>query len=127
MFYNCSALKYIRFKEKTISRTIDFSSCPLIIKGAYGSLEDNAGTIISILNGLRDYVYSGTTPSFKISFSNSIKSYFNKWKVLYNNETKLWEYSEDLGATTLESAFSGTKDSAVSIPNGKGVELAWVT
>ena len=63
----------------------------------------------------------------KISFSNSIKSYFNKWKVLYNNETKLWEYSEDLGATTLESAFSGTKDSAVSIPNGKGVELAWVT
>lgn len=126
MFYNCSALKYVRFKEKTISRTIDFSSCPLIIKGEYGSASDNAGTIISILNGLRDYVDSETTPSFKVSFSNSIKSYFNKWKVLYNNETKLWEYSEDLGATTLESAFSGTKDSAVSIPNGKGVELGWV-
>lgn len=127
MFYNCESLRYVRFKEKTISRTIDFSSCPLIIKGEYGSVEDNAGTIISILNGLRDYVDSETTPSFKVSFPNSIKSYFSKWKVLYNNETKLWEYSEDLGATTLESAFSGTKDSAVSIPNGKGVELAWVT
>ena len=127
MFYNCSALKYVRFKEKTISRIIDFSSCSQIIKGEYGSLEDNAGTIISILNGLRDYVDSETTPSFKVSFSNSIKSYFSKWKVLYNNETKLWEYSEDLGATTLESAYSGTKDSAVSIPNGKGVELGWVT
>lgn len=127
MFHNCSALKYVRFKEKTISRTIDFSSCPLIIKGEYGSTSDNAGTIISILNGLRDYVDSETTPSFKVSFSNSIKPYFSKWKVLYNNETKLWEYSEDLGATTLQSAFSGTKDSAVSIPNGKGVELAWVT
>ena len=127
MFYNCSALKYIRFREKTISRIIDFSSCPLIIKGAYGSDEDNAGTIISILNGIRDYVDSETTPSFKVSFPNSIKSYFSTWKVLYNNETKMWEYSEDLGATTLESAFSGTKDSAVSIPNGKGVELGWVT
>lgn len=127
MFHNCFALKYVRFKEKTISRIIDFSSCPLIIKGEYGSYEDNAGTIISILNGIRDYVDSETTPSFKVSFSNSIKSYFSKWKVLYNNETKLWEYSEDLGATTLESAFSGTKDSAVSIPNGKGVELGWVT
>lgn len=127
MFSGCSSLRYIRFKEKTISRTIDFSSCPLIIKGEYGSVEDNAGTIISILNGLRDYVDSETTPSFKVSFPNSIKSYFSKWKVLYNNETKLWEYSEDLGATTLVSAFSGTKDSAVSIPNGKGVELAWVT
>lgn len=127
MFHNCSALKYIRFREKTISRIIDFSSCPLIIKGEYGSTSDNAGTIISILNGIRDYIDSETTPSFKVSFPNSIKSYFSKWKVLYNNETKLWEYSEDLGATTLESAYSGTKDSAVSIPNGKGVELAWVT
>ena len=76
---------------------------------------------------MRDYVDSETTPSFKVSFSNLIKSYFSKWKVLYNDETKLWEYSEDLGATSLESAFSGTKDSAVSIPNGKGVELGWVT
>ena len=127
MFFRCSSLKYIRFKEKTISRTIDFSPCVLIIKGAYGSANDNAGTIISILNGIRDYVDLETTPSFKVSFPNSIKSYFSKWKVLYNNETKLWEYSEDLGATTLVSAFSGTKDSAVSIPNGKGVELGWVT
>ena len=127
MFRGCSSLRYIRFKEKTIRFDIDFSSCPLIIKGEYGSNEDNAGTIISILNGLRDYVDSETTPSFKVSFAYIIKSYFSKWKVLYNDETKLWEYSEDLGATTLESAFSGTKDSAISIPNGKGVELAWVT
>ena len=127
MFYNCSALKFVRFKEKTISRNIDFSFCPLIIKGEYGSINDNAGTIISILNGIRDYIDSETTPSFKVSFANSIKSYFSKWKVLYNNETKLWEYSEDLGAITLASAFSGTKDSDVSIPYGKGVELAWAT
>ena len=127
MFYNCESLRYVRFKAGTICHELNLSYCALIIKGEYGSAEDNAGTIISILNGIRDYVDSGTTPSFKISFSNSIKSYFNKWKVLYNNETKLWEYSEDLGATTLESAFSGTKDSAISIPNGKGVELAWVT
>ena len=127
MFDKCESLRYVRFKAGTICHELNLSYCALIIKGEYGSTEDNAGTIISILNGIRDYVDSGTTPSFKISFSNSIKSYFNKWKVLYNNETKLWEYSEDLGATTLESAFSGTKDSAVSIPNGKGVELAWVT
>ena len=127
MFLNCGSLCYVRFKPGTICRNLDLSYCPLIIKGEYGSEEDNAGTIISILNGLRDYVDSETTPSFKVSFPNSVKSYFSKWKVLYNNETKLWEYSEDLGATTLESAFSGTKDSAISIPNGKGVELAWVT
>lgn len=126
-FYNCSSLRYVRFKVGTICHNLNLSYCPLITKGEYGSTEDNAGTIISILNGIRDYVDSETTPSFKVIFSNSIKSYFSKWKVLYNNETKLWEYSEDLGATTLESAFSGTKDSAVSIPNGKGVELAWVT
>lgn len=127
MFFGCSSLRYVRFKPGTICHDLDLSACPLIIKGEYGSDEDNAGTIISILNGLRDYVDSETTPSFKVSFAYIIKSYFSKWKVLYNNETKLWEYSEDLGATTLESAFSGTKDSAISIPNGKGVELAWVT
>lgn len=127
MFYGCSALKYVRFKERTIMRGIDFSSCVLIIEGEYGSIEDNAGTIISILNGIRDYIDIESTPSFKINFPKKIDSYFTKWKVLYNNETKLWEYSEDIDAVTLASAFSGTVDSDVSIPYGKGVELGWVT
>lgn len=126
-FYNCQSLRYVRFKPGTICYNLDFSSSPYIIKGEYGNDDDNPGTIISILNGIRDYVDVETTPSFKISFKSIIKPYFTNWKVIYNEESSLWEFSEDLGAITLASAFSGTKDSDVSIPFGKGVELAWTT
>lgn len=126
MFYNCSNLQYLRVKQGTINRTLDLSSSSLLFKGAYNSNEDNPGTLISILNGVRDYVDSNTTPVFNIKFLKSIDTYFTKWKVLYNTETKLWEYSEDLGAITLASAFGGTKDSETPIPYGKGVEVNFV-
>lgn len=126
-FYNCQALRYVRFKPGTICYNLDFATSPYIIKGEYGNDNDNPGTIISILNGIRDYVDVETTPSFKISFKSIIKPYFTNWKVIYNEGSALWEFSEDLGAITLASAFSGTKDSDVSIPYGKGVELAWTT
>lgn len=126
MFLNCENLRHVRFKPGTIYYTLDFSYSPYIIKGEYGNDEDNPGTIISILNGIRDYVDSNTTPIFNIKFLKSINTYFTKWKVLYNTETKLWEYSEDLGAITLSSAFSGTKDSETPIPYGKGVEVNFV-
>lgn len=126
-FHNCQALRYVRFKPGTICYNLGFASSPYIIKGEYGNDEDNPGTIISILNGIRDYVDVETTPSFKISFNSITKPYFTNWKVIYNEGSALWEFSEDLGAITLASAFSGTKDSDVSIPYGKGVELAWTT
>lgn len=87
-FKYCQSLQYVRFKPKTINGDLDFSDCPALMKGKYEASSDDPGTLISILNGVRDY--SAGMNQITIKFSIFVKDYLTSWRCVKDDETGLY-------------------------------------
>lgn len=87
-FQNCSKLKCIRFKPLTISHDLDLSDCPALMKGKYGASSDDPGTLLSIVNGVREY--RSELGQITIKFSALVKDYLTSWRCVKDDETGLY-------------------------------------
>lgn len=87
-FQKCSKLKYVRFKPLTISHDLDLSDCPALMKGKYGASSDDAGTLLSIVNGVREY--RSELGQITIKFSALVKDYLTSWRCVQDSETGLY-------------------------------------
>ena len=109
-FQKCSKLKYVRFKPFTISHDLNLSDCPALMKGKYGATSDDPGTLLSIVNGVREY--RSELGPITISFSAFIKDYLTSWRCVQDPETGLYVASTQ-GLTL-----------ATVLTNNKGVIIA---
>lgn len=109
-FQKCSKLRYIRFKPLSISHNLDLSDCPALMKGKYEASSDDPGTLLSIVNGVREYT-SGMN-QITIKFSTFVKDYLTLWRCELNPETGLYVASTE-GVTL-----------ATVLTNNKGVIIA---
>lgn len=87
-FQKCSKLKCVRFKPLTISHDLDLSDCPALMKGKYGASSDDPGTILSIVNGVREY--RSELVQITIKFSALVKDYLTSWRCVKNEDTGLY-------------------------------------
>lgn len=87
-FQKCSKLKCVRFKPLTISHDLDLSDCPALMKGKYGASSDDAGTLLSIVNGVREY--RSELGQITIKFSALVKDYLTSWRCVQDSETGLY-------------------------------------
>ena len=87
-FKNCQSLRYVRFKPRSINGDLDLSDCPALMKGKYEASSDDSGTLISILNGVRDY--SAGMNQITIKFSTFVKDYLTSWRCEQDPETGLY-------------------------------------
>lgn len=87
-FQKCSKLKYVRFKPLTISHDLDLSDCPALMKGKYGASSDDPGTLLSIVNGVREY--RSELGQITIKFSALVKDYLTSWRCVKDDETGLY-------------------------------------
>lgn len=109
-FQQCSKLKYVRFKPFTISHDLNLSDCPALMKGKYGATSDDPGTLLSIVNGVREY--RSELGQITISFSTFVKDYLTSWRCVQDSETGLYVASTQ-GITL-----------ATVLTNNKGVIIA---
>ena len=109
-FKFCESLQYVRFKPKTINGNLDLSDCSKLMKGKYGANTDDPGTLLSIVNGVRDY--NSGMPQITIKFSIFVKDYLTSWRCELNPETGLYVASTE-GVTL-----------ATVLTNNKGVIIA---
>ena len=109
-FQYCSKLKHVRFKPFTISHDLDLSDCPGLMKGKYEANTDDPGTLLSIVNGVREY--NSGMGQITIKFSTFVKDYLTLWRCELNPETGLYVASTD-GVTL-----------ATVLTNNKGVIIA---
>lgn len=87
-FQKCSKLKYVRFKPFTISHDLDLSDCPGLMKGKYGANTDDPGTLLSIVNGVREY--NSGMGQITIKLSAFVKDYLTSWRCVKDDETGLY-------------------------------------
>ena len=87
-FQKCSKLKCVRFKPLTISHDLDLSDCPALMKGKYEASSDDPGTLLSIVNGVREY--RSELGQITIKFSALVKDYLTSWRCVKDNETGLY-------------------------------------
>lgn len=87
-FQKCSKLKYVRFKPFTISHDLDLSDCSGLMKGKYGANTDDPGTLLSIVNGVREY--RSELGQITIKFSALVKDYLTSWRCVKDDETGLY-------------------------------------
>lgn len=87
-FQKCSKLRYVRFKPLTISHDLDLSDCPALMKGKYGASSDDPGTLLSIINGVREY--RSELGQITIKFSALVKDYLTSWRCVKDDETGLY-------------------------------------
>ena len=109
-FKFCESLQYVRFKPKTINGNLDLSDCSKLMKGKYGANTDDPGTLLSIVNGVRDY--NSGMGQITIKFSTFVKDYLTSWRCELNPETGLYVASTE-GVTL-----------ATVLTNNKGVIIA---
>lgn len=109
-FKFCESLQYVRFKPKTINGNLDLSDCSRLMKGKYGANTDDPGTLLSIVNGVRDY--NSGMGQITIKFSTFVKDYLTSWRCELNPETGLYVASTE-GVTL-----------ATVLTNNKGVIIA---
>lgn len=109
-FQKCSKLKCVRFKPLTISHDLDLSDCPALMKGKYEASSDDPGTLLSIVNGVREYT-TGMN-QITIKFSTFVKDYLTLWRCELNPETGLYVASTE-GVTL-----------ATVLTNNRGVIIA---
>lgn len=88
MFKYCQSLRYVRFKPRSINGDLDLSDCPALMKGKYEASSDDPETLISILNGVRDY--SAGMNQITIKFSIFVKDYLTSWRCVKDDETGLY-------------------------------------
>lgn len=111
MFYNCSSLRYVRFKTGTICRGLDLSYCPALIK-KYEATTDDPGTLLSIINGVRDY--TGAEDPITIKFSTFVKSYLSSWRCTIDEQTGLYVYSDRNSDNTMWTILTTAKGVVIS-------------
>lgn len=87
-FKYCQSLQYVRFKPKTINGNLDLSDCSRLMKGKYGANTDDPGTLLSIVNGVRDY--NSGMGQITIKFSTFVKDYLTSWRCVKDDETGLY-------------------------------------
>lgn len=87
-FQKCSKLKYVRFKPFTISHDLDLSDCSGLMKGKYGANTDDPGTLLSIVNGVREY--NSGMGQITIKLSAFVKDYLTSWRCVKDDETGLY-------------------------------------
>ncbi len=87
-FTGCKKLRYVRFKPLSISHDLDLSDCPALMKGKYGANTDDPETLMSIVNGVREY-RSGMG-QITIKFSAFVKDYLTSWRCVKDDETGLY-------------------------------------
>lgn len=87
-FKGCQKLRYVRFKPLTISYDLDLSDCPALMKGKYGANSDDPGTLLSIVNGVREY--RSELGQITIKFSALVKDYLTSWRCVQDSETGLY-------------------------------------
>ena len=109
-FKYCQSLQYVRFKPKTINGNLDLSDCSKLMKGKYGANTDDPGTLLSIVNGVREY--NSGMGQITIKFSTFVKDYLTLWRCELNPETGLYVASTQ-GITL-----------ATVLTNNKGVIIA---
>ena len=109
-FKYCQSLQYVRFKPKTINGNLDLSDCSRLMKGKYGANTDDPGTLLSIVNGVREY--NSGMGQITIKFSIFVKDYLTSWRCELNPETGLYVASTQ-GVTL-----------ATVLTNNKGVIIA---
>lgn len=111
MFYNCESLRHVRFKPGTICRDLDLSYCPALIK-KYESTTDDPGTLLSIINGVRDY--TGAEDPITIKFSTFVKSFLSSWRCTIDDQTGLYVYSDKNSDFTMWSVLTNLKGVVIS-------------
>ena len=111
MFYNCSSLRYVRFKAGTICRDLDLSYCPALTK-KYEATTDDPGTLLSIINGVRDY--TGAEDPITIKFSTFVKSYLSSWRCTIDEQTGLYVYSDRNSDNTMWTILTTVKGVVIS-------------
>lgn len=104
-FQKCSKLKCVRFKPLTISHDLDLSDCPALMKGKYGASSDDPGTLLSIVNGVREY--RSELGQITIKFSTFVKDYLTSWRCELNPETGLYVTSTE--GVTLATVLTNNK------------------
>lgn len=109
-FQKCSKLRYIRFKPLSISHNLDLSDCPALMKGKYEASSDDPGTLLSIVNGVREY--RSELGQITIKFSALVKDYLTSWRCVQDSETGVFVASTQ-GMTL-----------ATVLTNNKGVIIA---
>lgn len=87
-FKYCQSLQYVRFKPKTINGNLDLSDCSKLMKGKYGANTDDPGTLLSIVNGVREY--NSGMGQITIKFSTFVKDYLTSWRCVKDDETGLY-------------------------------------
>ena len=88
-FKFCESLQYVRFKPKTINGNLDLSDCSKLMKGKYGANTDDPGTLLSIVNGVREY--NSGMGQITIKLSAFVKDYLTSWRcVKKDDETGLY-------------------------------------
>lgn len=87
-FQKCSKLKCVRFKPFTISHDLDLSDCSGLMKGKYGANTDDPGTLLSIVNGVREY--NSGMGQITIKLSAFVKDYLTSWRCDKDDETGLY-------------------------------------
>lgn len=111
MFYNCESLRYVRFKPGTICHDLDLSDCPALIK-KYEATTDDPGTLLSIINGVRDY--TGAEDPITIKFSTFVKSFLSSWRCTIDDQTGLYVYSDKNSDFTMWSVLTNLKGVVIS-------------
>ncbi len=111
MFYNCESLRYVRFKPGTICRDLDLSYCPALIK-KYEATTDDPGTLLSIINGVREY--TGAEDPITIKFSTFVKSYLSSWRCTIDEQTGLYVYSDRNSDNTMWTILTTAKGVVIS-------------
>lgn len=87
-FQKCSKLKCVRFTPFTISHDLDLSDCSGLMKGKYGANTDDPGTLLSIVNGVREY--NSGMGQITIKLSAFVKDYLTSWRCVKDDETGLY-------------------------------------
>jgi len=59
-----------------------------LIKGKYGANTDDPGTLLSIVNGVREY--RSELGQITIKFSSFVKDYLTSWRCVKDDETGLY-------------------------------------
>lgn len=105
-FQKCSKLKYVRFKPFTISHDLDLSDCSGLMKGKYGANTDDPGTLLSIVNGVREY--NSGMGQITIKLSAFVKDYLTSWRCVKDDETGLYIAStQGMTLATVLTSYKG--------------------
>lgn len=123
-FSECEQLREVRFVPRTILCGISFENSIHLDCGSHLTDEQHPGTLISILNGIRDFVDDDTTPRISIDVPQSVGQYCDSLTVVQHLNTGDWLWSEDYAELDeSEKAEYGNATTFAEALAAKGAEL----